>query len=320
MSMSDQSGLAAFFESMRPDMEHADRVRAALPKPIAAVFFSRDGKALDITLDTNANDYSDWIKGEGADIGLKRDRDTEKVVGAHLPLYAKTLMIGGDDMPTLLVDIATGKVTQWPEREAPLTPAPPAKRLEDRDRTFPYEAACSGLRYENPASCGDVAAIWLDGKRWEVLDRSALTAAQARIAELEGERDVCKQQIYRVRDVLSFSDGNNGDKIERIKKIVPGLLQGEPEIDGPTFLQQQLQAKLAGLADLADQWAAASHTPMGEAYLVTKTQMANELKQAIAADLVADAVAERCEECDGEGVLSHSNRDCPTCGGKGTLT
>jgi hypothetical protein len=180
MSMSDQSGLAAFFESMRPDMEHADRVRAALPKPIAAVFFSRDGKALDITLDTNANDYSDWIKGEGADIGLKRDRDTEKVVGAHLPLYAKTLMIGGDDMPTLLVDIATGKVTQWPEREAPLTPAPPAKRLEDRDRTFPYEAACSGLRYENPASCGDVAAIWLDGKRWEVLDRSALTAAEAR--------------------------------------------------------------------------------------------------------------------------------------------
>jgi hypothetical protein len=57
-----------------------------------------------------------------------------------------------------------------------------------------------------------------------------------------------------------------------------------------------LQAKLAGLADLADQWAAASHTPMGEAYLVTKTQMANELKQAIAADLVAAAVAERCEE------------------------
>jgi hypothetical protein len=57
-----------------------------------------------------------------------------------------------------------------------------------------------------------------------------------------------------------------------------------------------LQTKLAGLADLADQWAAASHTPMGEAYLVTKTQMANELKQAIAADLVADAVAERCEE------------------------
>jgi Zn finger protein HypA/HybF involved in hydrogenase expression len=39
-----------------------------------------------------------------------------------------------------------------------------------------------------------------------------------------------------------------------------------------------------------------------------------------AADLVAAAVGERCEECDGEGVLSHSNRDCPTCGGKGTLT
>jgi hypothetical protein len=132
-----------------------------------------------------------------------------------------------------------------------LTPTPPAKRLEVG------LGLCKRLTQERDEA------------------RQQLTAAQARIAELEGEN-------------------------EQLRKGAPL----GPIVGAQTIVEQEielkrlrpLQTKLAGLADLADQWAAASHTPMGEAYLVTKTQMANELKQAIAADLVADAVAERCEE------------------------
>jgi DNA-binding transcriptional regulator YbjK len=109
----------------------------------------------------------------------------------------------------------------------------------------------------------------------------ALAAAEARIKDLEG-------RLQRIE-----SNARNA-------LLSLGVSEADAETPDPVFSLTVLaigeHAKLAGLADLADQWAAASHTPMGEAYLVTKTQMANELKQAIAADLVADAVAERCEE------------------------
>lgn len=31
-----------------------------------------------------------------------------------------------------------------------------------------FEAACSGLRYENHQACGEVAAIWVCGTRWPI--------------------------------------------------------------------------------------------------------------------------------------------------------
>jgi hypothetical protein len=211
-----------------------------------------------------------------------------------------------------------GQTNKADELRKQLTPAPPAKRLEDRDRTFPYEAACSGLRYENPASCGDVAAIWLDGKRWEVLDRSALTAAEARelvkryeAAKRYGEtREATLAALQeKTEQALAAAEARIKELEGRLQRIESnarnallslGVSEADAETPDPVFSLTVLaigeHAKLAGLADLADQWAAASHTPMGEAYLVTKTQMANELKQAIAADLVAAAVAERCEE------------------------
>lgn len=41
-----------------------------------------------------------------------------------------------------------------------------------------------------------------------------------------------KQQLYRVKDILAFSTGNNGEKIEAIRKAVPAILCGEPELGG----------------------------------------------------------------------------------------
>lgn len=35
---------------------------------------------------------------------------------------------------------------------------------------FPFEAACSGLRYESPEACGEVSAIHINGKRWPLSD------------------------------------------------------------------------------------------------------------------------------------------------------
>lgn len=82
-----------------------------LPKPIASVYVSKEGNSLDIHLDTSLETVSEWINGEGGDIDLKRDRETRKVAGAHLPFYAKTFIIGGDNIPTIRIDVETGKVT-----------------------------------------------------------------------------------------------------------------------------------------------------------------------------------------------------------------
>lgn len=41
------------------------------------------------------------------------------------------------------------------------------------DEDYHYEAACSGLRYLNPEPCGDVAAIWINGKRWPIAEHPA---------------------------------------------------------------------------------------------------------------------------------------------------
>lgn len=66
----------------------------------------------DVDLDTSKATYGEWIEGEGGDIALMRDRDTNKVAGAFLPLYAKTLVIGGDNFETITIDLETGEVTR----------------------------------------------------------------------------------------------------------------------------------------------------------------------------------------------------------------
>ena len=59
-------------------------------------------------MNTKTNHYGDWIKGEGADICLYRDMETNKVVGCHLPLYQKNLIVSRskeDEYETLFSDI-----------------------------------------------------------------------------------------------------------------------------------------------------------------------------------------------------------------------
>jgi hypothetical protein len=46
----------------------------------------RKSHVLEIVIDTNAAPYSEHICGEGADICLYRDMDTDKVVGCRLPI------------------------------------------------------------------------------------------------------------------------------------------------------------------------------------------------------------------------------------------
>ena len=67
---------------------------AAKVPPCASLLINEPGGSIELLIDTKADYYSEWIKGEGADICLYRERDTEKVVGVHLPLRHAKLMIG----------------------------------------------------------------------------------------------------------------------------------------------------------------------------------------------------------------------------------
>jgi len=40
---------------------------------------------IELLTDVSASTYSEWIPGEGADIGLIREQETNKVVGVRLP-------------------------------------------------------------------------------------------------------------------------------------------------------------------------------------------------------------------------------------------
>ncbi len=57
---------------------------------------SEDGKAVELYLDTSINTYTEWIKGEGADIGLMRCQETHRVVGCRLPLKKNNLSVWHD--------------------------------------------------------------------------------------------------------------------------------------------------------------------------------------------------------------------------------
>lgn len=91
-------------------LEESRRLTEHLPKPIASVYVNIEGRSIEVCLDNSKADYGEWIPGEGADITINRDRETKKVTGAHLPLYAKTLVIGGENFPTITIDLATGQL------------------------------------------------------------------------------------------------------------------------------------------------------------------------------------------------------------------
>ncbi len=54
------------------------------------------GLYVELLLDTAVPYYDEWIKGEGGDICLYRCQETGKVVGCHLPLMNKKLVVHYD--------------------------------------------------------------------------------------------------------------------------------------------------------------------------------------------------------------------------------
>lgn len=104
-------------ETLHEMIAESAKRTAHLPRPIASVTVHREGMALDVCLDGDKPDYGEWIKGEGADISLKREVSSGKVCGARLPLLAKTLIIGGD-FGTITIDIEAGTMTVEPSCES----------------------------------------------------------------------------------------------------------------------------------------------------------------------------------------------------------
>jgi len=52
-----------------------------------------EGQSVELVLDTSISHYTEWIKGEGADIHLLISFDTDKVIGVRLPLMDKKLAV-----------------------------------------------------------------------------------------------------------------------------------------------------------------------------------------------------------------------------------
>ena len=86
MSDQDRQSLAEFLA------ENLDRVKEA--PPCTSIWICDDGKAIQIHLDTKADEIAEHIPGEGGDICLFRNRKTGKVTGCRLPLYQDRVTIG----------------------------------------------------------------------------------------------------------------------------------------------------------------------------------------------------------------------------------
>jgi hypothetical protein len=101
---------------LREAAEEAKRFNETHAQPVASVYVSAEGNAMDVSLDNSRSKYGEWIAGEGADVSLDRDQDTRKVCGARLPLYAKTLVVAGDNFGPIVIDLETGAIEDHQER------------------------------------------------------------------------------------------------------------------------------------------------------------------------------------------------------------
>lgn len=54
--------------------------------PKTMIWIDEEGLAINILLERSGRYHYEWIEGEGSDIGLYRDMETKKLVGARLPL------------------------------------------------------------------------------------------------------------------------------------------------------------------------------------------------------------------------------------------
>lgn len=67
--------------------------QASKYKHCASLEIDKDSNRVSLYLDTSKDTYGEWIKGEGSDISLIRDRETNRVVGVNLPLYLTNFSI-----------------------------------------------------------------------------------------------------------------------------------------------------------------------------------------------------------------------------------
>lgn len=86
-----QCGTDEFAEFLKATCAEAGKI-----PPCTSLRISDEGAAVDLRLDTKVAVYGEWIKGEGADICLYRNVETERVVGCHLPLMNRELRISSN--------------------------------------------------------------------------------------------------------------------------------------------------------------------------------------------------------------------------------
>ena len=75
--------------------DFAEFLKAAVAEgrpPCTSLYICHEGQAVELHIDRTC-DYGDWIKGEGADICLYRELDTNHVVGVRLPLRHERLVV-----------------------------------------------------------------------------------------------------------------------------------------------------------------------------------------------------------------------------------
>lgn len=80
--------MATLAEAIASAAEHANEYETCM-----GLYVSEDGKSVELLLDTARDYWGEWIPGEGGDICLYRDRETNKVMGVHLPLYNERLCV-----------------------------------------------------------------------------------------------------------------------------------------------------------------------------------------------------------------------------------
>lgn len=89
----------------------------------------------------------------------------------------------------------------------------PPKAQTGTDHQFPFEAACSGLRYESPEACGEVSAIHISGKRW---------ALSGLCKEKQTQIDV-KQVAEKIRPGIDIHPSENWKIVESSEVVTVSI-------------------------------------------------------------------------------------------------
>lgn len=85
--MMGSAGLLEFSEYLKKMVAECENA-----PPAMSLLIDEEIDSVELVLDTQRSYYGDWIEGEGGDICLYRDQDTNKVLGCRFPLHQKRLV------------------------------------------------------------------------------------------------------------------------------------------------------------------------------------------------------------------------------------